>query len=222
MRQEPIQNRIVVIVGKPGSGKTLMASYLMSHYDRQYANFGIFYPDKERARNGIIRSIDEIDRIRFSNRQGIVWMDELGINGNSRRSSSDDNLELAKLPMLWRKKKVDILAIWQLLYSIDKYFRDLAEIIIEMRSFWRGKNLMFEATIYRGGTQCEAKDVLNVWEFDLIFWSNWTGIHYDTLERAILARKSKEDKPDEAPKYEDMMKHTVWFSFPEKWALAVS
>ena len=68
---------------------------------------------------------------------------------------------------------------------------------------------MFEATIYRGGTQCEAKDVLNVWEFDLIFWSNWTGIHYDTLERAILARKSKEDNPDEAPKYEDMMKHTV-------------
>ena len=44
MKQEPIQNKIVVIVGKPGSGKTLMASYLMSHYERQYANFGVFYP----------------------------------------------------------------------------------------------------------------------------------------------------------------------------------
>lgn len=120
-------------------------------------------------------------------------MDELGINGNSRRSASDDNLELAKLPMLGRKKKVDIIAIGQLLYSIDKYFRDLAEIIIEMRSFWRGKKLMFEATVYRGGTQCEAKDILNVWEFDLIFWSDWTGIKYDTLERAILAKKTKPD-----------------------------
>lgn len=45
--QEPIQNRIVVITGKPGSGKTLLASYLMTHYQRQYANFGVFYPDKE-------------------------------------------------------------------------------------------------------------------------------------------------------------------------------
>jgi len=56
---------------------------------------------------------------------------------------------------------------------------------------------------------------LNVWEFDLIFWSNWTGIHYDTLERAILARKSKEDKPDEAPRYEDQLRGTRGFSFPD-------
>lgn len=91
-----------------------------------------------------------MDRIRFSPLQGIISLDELGINANSRRSGSDDNIELGKLPMLGRKKKCDIIAIGQLLYSIDKYFRDLAEIIIDMRSFWRGGKLLFEAKVYPG------------------------------------------------------------------------
>lgn len=102
--------------------------------------------------------------------------------------------------MLGRKKKCDIIAIGQLLYSIDKYFRDLAEIIIDMRSFWRGGKLLFEAKVYPGGSECRPGDVINVWEFDLIFWSNWTGIKYDTLERAIMERKTKEKPYSESLK----------------------
>lgn len=86
-RQQPIQNRLVVIVGKPGSGKTLLASYLMQHYERKYANFSIFAPkNKEKPMNGFISSIDEANRIRFSTIKGILTLDETGINLNSRRS----------------------------------------------------------------------------------------------------------------------------------------
>lgn len=119
----------------------------------------------------------------------MVALDELGINLNSRRSGSETNQEGAKLPMLGRKKNLDIIAIGQLLYSIDKYYRDLATIIIQMRSFWRAGKLMFEATVYRGGSDCDPKDILNVWEFDLLLWAKITGITYDTLERAILDEK---------------------------------
>lgn len=58
--KRPIQNRIVVIVGKPGSGKTLVAGMFMSHYDRQFANFSVFDPRRyggKKPRNGLIQSI---------------------------------------------------------------------------------------------------------------------------------------------------------------------
>lgn len=121
-------------------------------------------------------------------------MDETGINLNSRRSSSDENIEGGKLPMLGRKKNIDIIAIGQLLYSIDKYYRDLASIIISMRSFWECGKLKFEATVYRGGSDLRPSDIINVWEFDLIFWANWTGIHYDTLETSIIRKKENQKK----------------------------
>ena len=202
MQQQPIRNKTIVIVGKPGSGKSLIASYFLSHYKRQYANWSIYYPKQDKPRNGIVKSIKEIDRIRFSPTKGVIGMDESGVNLNSRRSSSDDNIEGGKIPMLGRKKNTDIIAIGQLLYSIDKYYRDLADLVIAMRSYYAiGGKLMFEATIYRWWTECKQRDIINVWEFDLLLWTKITGISYDTLERAIFEKKKWNDR-----KYEKIKK----------------
>ena len=181
---EILQNRIVRIHGDPWTGKTFFACFIAADYGRIYANFEIY--DKARpgkTRNGKIASLYEIDKIKYSPNKGIVILDEGGLNVNSRRSSSNENLEAAKLAMLWRKKNVDILMIAQLDYSLDKYFRDLASVNIHMRSWRVGKEkLMFEATI-----KDRSDEILNIFEVDLMEWSKISGITYDTKERSIFS-----------------------------------
>ncbi len=87
--------------------------------------------------------------IEYSDTKGVVVLDELGINNNSRRSMSKDNMELNELPMLSRKKNVDILFIAQLSFMGDKVFRELANYEFRMNSWFDSKDhLIFSADIY--------------------------------------------------------------------------
>lgn len=182
----PIRNRLVMICGKPGSGKTLMAAYLISHYRRSYANFSVYDRSGKRI-NGLIRSIYGIDAIRYSDIDGVIALDEIGQNGSSRRSMSKENAELSKLPMLGRKKRLDIITMQQLDYSADKYFRDLCDHIYMMRSFFYDGRLIFECEVYQGGREPSPQSHINTWQFDLLEWSQITGISYNTLERALFS-----------------------------------
>ena len=94
----PIQNRILTIYGKPGTGKTFISVLFASVHKRIYSNVIIKHHGK--IVSNTIQNIDDIEKIQFSNIKGIVILDEGGINVNARRSSSEQNMEFGKLGML--------------------------------------------------------------------------------------------------------------------------
>lgn len=179
-----IKNKIITVYGDPGSWKTLISVFFVAYFylcwvDRIYSN--VEYKYKGRVIGKSIKDIKDIERIKFSEVKGLVILDEWGLNVNSRRSMSNDNMEYGKLGMLWRKKNVDIIIIAQLDYSIDKYFRDLSFASLYMDSFFVKKDyLSFEATIFK-------KDYLvGKKEFDLFYLIQNTFFEYNTLEESLI------------------------------------
>lgn len=187
-----IQNKIITIYWPPWSGKTMITEFFVWYFymfwaKRIYSN--VEYKYKNRIINKKIKDIKDLDRIKFAEDKWLAIIDEWWLNINSRRSMSSENLEYAKLGMLWRKKNVDIVIVAQLDYSIDKYFRDLSFCSIYMESFFYKKDyLMFEGTIYK-------KDYL-VWkkEFDLFYIVKNTNFSYNTLEESMIWNKDEEKK----------------------------
>lgn len=77
-------------------------------------------------------------------------MDESGVNINSRRSMSEQNLEISKLTFLSRKINCDLIYIGQIEGSIDKNIRDIATFTIHMNSWFAEKDyLVFEMEVYK-------------------------------------------------------------------------
>lgn len=188
-----IQNKIITVYGDPWSWKTLITLFFVGYfhicgYKRIFSN--VEYKYKWKRINRTIKDIKDIEnKIKFSEQKGIVVIDEWGLNINSRRSNSNENLEYARLWMLWRKKNVDIVIVAQLDYSIDKYFRDLSFASFYMESYFIRKDyLMFEVTIYR-------KDYL-VWkkEFDLFYLIQNTYFEYNTLESSMIWNEEETNK----------------------------
>jgi hypothetical protein len=119
----------------------------------------------------------------------VVVLDESGLNINSRKSSSDENMEYARLGMLGRKKNVDILIIAQLERSVDVYFRELATYSVDMRSYFDNSKIMFEVTAKnRFGT------IISVQNVDLVQWANKENYKYNSLESSEIKKKVKKTK----------------------------
>ena len=138
-----------MVYGKPGQGKTFFATFLASLHKRVYSNYPITL--RGRRVGSYLKKVSDLERIPFSEIKGCVTLDELGKNANARRSSSDNNLAFADLGMLGRKKNVNVVGIAQLSRMADVYFRELAEVSFEMRSWRKTKDeLMFEFDVYRG------------------------------------------------------------------------
>jgi len=174
-KQQVIQSKIYVIVGKPGAGKTLFATMLGSYHRIIWANYEIKY--KGKVCNNLIQDIADLQKIQFSKDKQMSIVDEGGLNNNSRRSSSDSNLLFAELAILSRKKNTNVIMISQLERMSDVYYRELAECIFEMKSwFVSGGRLMFEYSVTRNGEIEGSKFV------DLFKWMEEYGYEYDTLE----------------------------------------
>jgi hypothetical protein len=119
----------------------------------------------------------------------VVVLDESGLNINSRKSSSDENMEYARLGMLGRKKNVDILIIAQLERSVDVYFRELSTYSVDMRSYFDNSKIMFEVTAKnRFGT------IISVQNVDLVQWANKENYKYNSLESSEIKKKVKKTK----------------------------
>jgi len=137
----------------------------------------------------MINHIDDLEKIQFSENKQMTVIDEGGVNNNARRSSSDANLLFWKLAMLSRKKNTNVIMISQLERMSDVYFRELAECIFEMKSwFVSGWRLMFEYSVERNGNIEGTKFV------DLFKWMELYGYEYDTLESWVIEIKSLQDK----------------------------
>lgn len=174
-----VKTRIIGIYGLMGSGKSMMACVLWSLYRRIYSNMDI--SRFSGLVSNRIHSVRDMERIKFSTNKGVLILDESGINANSRRSSSDDNLEYGKIAMLSRKKNIDIFVIAQLDYSADKYLRDLSEITFHMNSyFWEG-GLMFSAMVKNRFGQ-----IMGEKNFEMLRYLEMTGYNYSTFEESII------------------------------------
>lgn len=179
-----IQNKIYTIYWKPGTWKTWISVVFAAQYPIIYSTLKIFLNGKKISND--IRSIDDLERIQFHPEKSIFIMDEGGVNNNSRRSSSDANMEFWKLAMLWRKKNMDIVQISQLERMADVYYRELSECSICMTkpTFTWPNQLLFHYDIYRWDYFEGSMDL------DMMEWSKETGYSYDTLESWRIDLKS--------------------------------
>lgn len=188
-----IRNKIILILWRPWEGKTYLATFLASYYERIFSNVNIDKNGKSMSK--FISSIDEIESIKFSEKKGVVLLDEWGVNVNARRSQSNENRIYGELWMLWRKLNVDIIICAQLGRMVDVYFRELANYVFEMHAWFdRPGYLMFEARIYRYNDG--NKNLIKIARFDLFEWSRLSWITYSTLETSKIS-KSKKEKWDE-------------------------
>lgn len=179
-----IENRIIMITGLPGSGKSFFACFLASFYREIYANLEIRYRGKKITNK--IGSIHDISRIPYSSTKWVIILEESGVNISSRTFMSDSNMEFSKLGMLGRKKNKDIIVIAQLQRTVDINIRELCQLRFDMRCNRIGGTLQFEAMIYdRWGEIVWSK------EFDLIRWSEETWYSYSTLEDSIIDKEKR-------------------------------
>lgn len=186
-----IKNKIIWVYGDPWSWKTMItlffvAYFFLCNHRRIYSNVDYYYWDTKI--NHSINNLYDIQKIKFSPKKGLLIIDEGGLNINSRRSSSKENLEYSKLAMLWRKKNIDIVLVAQLDYSIDKYFRDLSFASLHLHSFFTWVDyLKFEAKIYKKDYFVGAK------EFDLFRLIKGTKFNYNTLEESEIDKTNHDE-----------------------------
>lgn len=175
-----VQNKIFLIEWDPWSGKSFMACAIMSNYRRIYSNLEVKKNGKSvMART--IRRMSDIEDIPYSDTKWIVVIEEGGVNANSKKFMSEQNIEFGQLVMLGRKKNVDICMIAQREYMVSKDFRELAKFIISMRSYFVAKDkLMFEFKIFSKGIYKKTGKI------DLIEWSKKSGYTYDSLETSRI------------------------------------
>lgn len=179
-----IQNKIISIVWFPWSWKTFLATFLSIWYptDRIFGNIDIMRDGKRISKR--INDIDDLDLVQYDDRKGILILDEMGINANSRRSMTDANLKFWETAMLWRKKNVDIINCAQLNGMADKYFRDLSTYTFEMDSYFESSNyLMFKAKILN-----RAGRLIKSMKFDLFQLDKLSGYTYNTLESSRIQK----------------------------------
>lgn len=181
-----VKNKIISFVGLPWSGKTFLAVQMASTYPRWtiYSNVDIY--ENWKLISKPIRDIDDLERIPFTDEKGVILLDELWVNNNSRRAMSESNLIFWRLAMLWRKLNKDIYHIAQLEAMNDKYFRELSEYRFELDSYfvaWKKDYLEYQAKIYnRQGY------LVKIVQIDLIKWCELSGISYNSLERSVIAK----------------------------------
>lgn len=185
-----ITNRIISIVGFPWSGKSFLAIMMASTYpeDRIFANVDILEDGVRLSKR--IKTLEDLELIQFSPIKGVLILDEMGVNVNSRRSMTDANLEFARIAMLGRKKNVDILTCAQLDGMADKYFRDLSAYTFEMQEpyFIKKNHPIFTAKIIN-----RYKVLVKICRFDLIEFTELTGITYNSIENSIMDRTKKDN-----------------------------
>lgn len=190
-----VQNKIIAIYWLPWQGKTFLATFLASQYRLIYSNVQILKGVTDRNWTVLynqevsnhIWSIEDIEKISYKETKGIVVLDESGLNINSRNSSSESNMQYARLGMLGRKKNVDILIIAQLERSVDVYFRELSSYSIEMRSYFENGGIMFEAT-----AKNRFWSIISVQNVDLVRWAEKEKYSYNSLESSQISAKKKE------------------------------
>lgn len=174
-----IDNKNIIIYGRPGAGKSLVCNAIIVNYTRIFSNINFFKNWKQL--NHRINTIQDLELVPFDIEPWVAIIDEGGVNMSSRRAMSKENAAFSEFLFLWRKKNVYIVWISQLVDSIDKNVRLLADLVINMHKIRReGTYPLFsiEKKIYF------KNDLIFGWErkIDLIRFMKLTKREYNTLE----------------------------------------
>jgi len=182
----------IIIYWKQWSGKTLMAINLALDWEKRiYANFSIF--KNWVLKNKLLKDVDAVHNIRFSNTPWVIVIDEAWINANSKDSRSEQSRILQEILFLVRKKNCSLIWISQRFESIDVNARVLSELIVEMRKISRWKaHPVFIATRQR--QKWARLDYVNQFKIDTIWMMKAQWITYNTLEASKFKKREKIEK----------------------------
>lgn len=109
---------------------------------------------------------------------------------------SNNNLENAKLPILSRKKHVDVIYIAQLEIMGDVYVRDLSEYHIQMISYF----IHWWSLVFKAKVKTSEWELIVIKKVDLVWFLEWSGIEYDTLDEAKMFLEKVDTQEMEEPR----------------------
>ena len=133
---------VVVVMGKRGSGKTGLAMWVMEEYHKSKGLGGAVFKAPAAMRKLLPEWVETPNRIRGIPEDSVVIIDEAQQVANARRSSSNDNLDLAQLVALSRQRN-------QLIILISHHSRklDMVDVMDASRIIWKQPSagqVMFE------------------------------------------------------------------------------
>lgn len=197
-----ITTKTVIIRGDPGSGKTQLGWLLTLWYTRIYSNVDFFKNWK--LMNKQVKYMSDIKNIEFSETPGILLIDEMWVNGNSRKSMSKENIEFWELGMLQRKYNLYVVWIAQKDFSFDKNQRLSANLILHCRAIER-KNYHMMVNITREKMHRTATSHLMLFDaernIDIINIMKHLGRKYNQLDQSkIIWKKTTAEQKENAAK----------------------
>ena len=133
---------VAVVMGRRGSGKTGLAFWVMEEYHRSKNIGGAVFKAPSAMRKLLPDWVETPQRIRGIPEDSVVIIDEAQQVANARRSSSNDNLDLANLVALSRQRN-------QLIILISHHSRklDMVDVMDASRIIWKqptAGQVMFE------------------------------------------------------------------------------
>ena len=133
---------VAVVMGRRGSGKTGLAFWVMEEYHRTKNIGGAVFKAPSAMRKLLPDWVETPQRIRGIPEDSVVIIDEAQQVANARRSSSNDNLDLANLVALSRQRN-------QLIILISHHSRklDMVDVMDASRIIWKqptAGQVMFE------------------------------------------------------------------------------
>jgi len=110
IKREADQDRVYIITGAEGSGKSLLARQLACRIDKDFSIKDICFTSEE-----------FVDRIRGKKRYGCVVFDEANNGLSSRATISRENKKLIKLLQECRQRNLTIFIVLPSVFLLEKY-----------------------------------------------------------------------------------------------------
>jgi len=133
---------VLVVMGRRGSGKTALAMWVMEEYHRTKGIGGAVFKAPNAMKKMLPDWVETPARIKAIPADSVVVIDEAQQVANARRSSSNENLDLANLVALSRQRN-------QLIILISHHSRklDMLDVMDASRIIWKqptAGQVMFE------------------------------------------------------------------------------
>jgi hypothetical protein len=151
---------------------------------RIYSNFDIFYKGKKI--NSRIKKFSDLRKIRFSRIPGVIVLDELGINANSKDSHSEGNRLISETNFLARKKNCSTIFISQRFMSIPIDQREMADLILRVKKTKKQDGVPIFSIIREYRLSAQKKIDIGKWQRSMIQSMQKNKLSYDQLDTSII------------------------------------
>lgn len=182
-----INFRSFLIYGDSWHGKTLLALWLALYYKRVYSNVDFYQRNSlgflvKRNRN--LYTMDDIEKVDYEDEPGLILMDEMWGNSNSRRSMTDANMITSDLFFRWRKKNCNVIWIAQRFMSFDVNGRDLATCILSSHKV--GWDHDMHHPIFQVRRHDRENRITGIWRSNTLAALKEANVLYDQMQRSDM------------------------------------